>query len=162
MTQGMPDTTQPQPPKKTKSPITTVMGFDFGGKRIGIAIGQTLTGSATPLTTLTNVNNKPDWDKIELLLKEWGPQALIVGIPTMLDGTETEMTIRADKFGRRLHGRFGLPVFTVSETLSSFEAEEQLKTGKKISQQNKHEIDKMAAALITETWLQEQHTLTAR
>lgn len=153
----MPEDPQPKHASSVKPPITTVMGFDFGGKRIGIAIGQTLTGSASPLTTLTNVNNKPDWDKIEALLKEWKPQALIVGLPTLLDGTKTEMTLRADKFSRRLHGRFGLPVFTVSETLSSFEAEGQLKNSKKISQQNKHEIDKMAAALITETWLQEQH-----
>lgn len=157
MTQGMPEDPTSEQRSSTKPPITTVMGFDFGEKRIGIAIGQTLTSSASPLITLTNVNNKPDWDKIQSLLNEWKPQALIVGLPTLLDGTETEMTLRADKFSRRLHGRFGLPVFTVPETLSSIEAEEELKGRKKISRQNKHEIDKMAAALITETWLQEQH-----
>ena len=141
---------------KNKKPIETVLGFDFGAKRIGIASGQTLTGTANPLQTLTNVNNKPDWDSIEKLINEWKPQALIVGLPYLLDGKETEMTIRADKFSRRLHGRFGLPVFTVTETLSSFEAEEQLKQSKKIGKQNKHEIDKLAAALIIETWLQDQ------
>lgn len=144
-------------PKKEKKPIETVLGFDFGAKRIGIATGQTLTGHANPLQTLTNVNNKPDWDKIESLIKEWKPQALIVGLPYLLDGKETEMTLRADKFSRRLHGRFGLPVFTVSETLSSFEAEDQLKQHKKIGKQNKGEIDKLAAALITETWLQQEY-----
>lgn len=144
-------------PKKEKKPIETVLGFDFGAKRIGIATGQTLTGNANPLQTLTNVNNKPDWDKIESLIKEWKPQALIVGLPYLLDGQETEMTLRADKFSRRLHGRFGLPVFTVSETLSSFEAEDQLKQHKKIGKQNKGEIDKLAAALITETWLQQEY-----
>ena len=150
----MPDT---QPTKQSnKKPIETVLGFDFGAKRIGIATGQVLTGNANPLTTLTNVNNKPDWESIEKLIAEWKPQALIVGLPYLLDGKETEMTIRADKFSRRLHGRFGLPVFTISETLSSFEAEEILKQNKKIDKQNKHEIDKLAAALITETWLQEQ------
>jgi len=150
----MPDT---QPTKQSnKKPIETVLGFDFGTKRIGIATGQVLTGNANPLTTLTNVNNKPDWESIEKLIAEWKPQALVVGLPYLLDGKETEMTIRADKFSRRLHGRFGLPVFTISETLSSFEAEEILKQNKKIDKQNKHEIDKLAAALITETWLQEQ------
>ena len=150
----MPDT---QPTKQSnKKPIETVLGFDFGAKRIGIATGQVLTGNANPLTTLTNVNNKPDWESIEKLIAEWKPQALVVGLPYLLDGKETEMTIRADKFSRRLHGRFGLPVFTISETLSSFEAEEILKQNKKIDKQNKHEIDKLAAALITETWLQEQ------
>ena len=144
-------------PKKEKKPIENVLGFDFGAKRIGIASGQTLTGHANPLQTLTNVNNKPDWDKIENLIKEWKPQALIVGLPYLLDGKETEMTLRADKFSRRLHGRFGLPVFTVSETLSSFEAEDQLKRHKKIGKQNKGEIDKLAAALITETWLQQEY-----
>ncbi|MDH5516545.1 MAG: Holliday junction resolvase RuvX [Gammaproteobacteria bacterium] len=137
--------------------IHTVLGFDFGAKRIGIAVGQTLTSSATPLQTLNNVNDKPDWQRIEALLNEWKPEALVVGLPYLLDGKATEMTLRADKFSRRLHGRFGLPVFTVSETLSSFEAEEQLKQTKKIDKQNKHEIDKLAAALITETWLQQQY-----
>lgn len=141
----------------TKKDIGTVLGFDFGAKRIGIAVGQTLTAHANPLQTLTNVKNKPDWETIEKLIKEWKPQALIVGLPFLLDGKETEMTIRADKFSRRLHGRFGLPVFTVSETLSSFEAEDQLKQHKKIGKQNKDEIDKLAAALIIETWLQEQN-----
>jgi len=150
----MPDTPSNKP--TTKKPIETVLGFDFGAKRIGIATGQVLTGNANPLTTLTNVNNKPDWESIEKLIAEWKPQALVVGLPYLLDGKETEMTIRADKFSRRLHGRFGLPVFTISETLSSFEAEKILKQNKKIDKQNKHEIDKLAAALITETWLQEQ------
>jgi len=150
----MPDTSSTK--QTVKKPIETVLGFDFGAKRIGIASGQILTGNANPLTTLTNVNNKPDWESIEKLIAEWKPQALIVGLPYLLDGKETEMTIRADKFSRRLHGRFGLPVFTISETLSSFEAEEILKQNKKIDKQNKHEIDKLAAALITETWLQEQ------
>jgi len=149
----MPDNTSTS---NSKKPIETVLGFDFGAKRIGIASGQTLTGTANPLQTLTNVNNKPDWDSIEKLITEWKPQALIVGLPYLLDGKETEMTIRADKFSRRLHGRFGLPVFTVTETLSSFEAEEQLKQSKKIGKQNKHEIDKLAAALIIETWLHDQ------
>lgn len=149
----MPDHSPDQPSKK---PVETVLGFDFGAKRIGIAVGQVLTGHARALQTLTNVNNKPDWERIEQLINEWKPQALVVGLPYLLDGGETEMTQRADKFSRRLHGRFGLPVYTVSETLSSFAAEEQIKQNKKLSKQNKHEVDKLAAALITETWLQEQ------
>ena len=154
----MPDNTSSKTGQlKQDKTIQTVLGFDYGAKRIGIAVGQTLTASATPLLTLTNVNNKPDWQSIEKLLHEWNPEALVVGLPYLLDGKPSDMTLRADKFSRRLHGRFGLPVFTISETLSSFEAEDQLKQNKKIDKQNKHEIDKLAAALITETWLQQQY-----
>ena len=138
--------------------ISTVLGFDYGERRIGIAVGQSLTQSASPLETLNNIKHKPDWDKIAHLIDNWKPQALVVGLPHLLDGTATEMTQRAAKFARQLHGRFGLPVYTVDETLSSFEAESELKGRKKMGQHNKHEIDKMAAALIIESWLRQQDT----
>jgi putative Holliday junction resolvase len=137
--------------------IKTVLGFDFGEQRIGIASGQTLTNSATPLTTLSAVNRKPDWQAIELLIHEWQPDALIIGIPTLLDGSPSNMTKQAQRFGRQLEGRFNLPVYTVNENLSSFEAEQMLKKNKQLSQHNKQEIDKMAAAIIVQSWL-EQNT----
>lgn len=135
--------------------IRQVLGFDFGEQRIGVASGQTITGSASPLTTLTSVNNKPDWAAIEQLINQWQPDALIVGLPFYLDGSRSEMTERAEKFSRQLEGRFHLPVHTHNEALSSFEAETFLKTKKK--QHNKQDIDKIAAALIVQSWL-EQHT----
>lgn len=132
-----------------------VIGFDFGEQRIGVASGQTITGSATPLTTLTAVNQQPDWSGIEKIIAEWHPDALIVGIPSLLDGTETDMTHRAQRFARQLEGRFGLPVHRVNENLSSFEAEQQLKKNKKLGQHNKQEIDKMSAAIIVQRWLEQ-------
>ena len=137
--------------------IQTVLGFDFGEKRIGIATGQVITGSASPLTTLNAVNQKPDWDAIAKIINEWHPDALIVGIPKYLDGSNSEMTKRAERFSRQLEGRFKLPVHTINEALSSFEAEQELQKNKKIDQHNKQEIDKMAAAIIVQSWL-EQNT----
>ena len=135
--------------------IQKVLGFDFGEKRIGIASGQTITKSANPVTTLNSINNKPDWESIEKLIFEWKPDALIVGLPFYLDGSESEMTKRAEKFSRQLEGRFHLPIYKQNETLSSFEAEQFLQSKKK--QHNKQDIDKIAAAIIVENWL-EQNT----
>ena len=92
------------------SEVRSVLGFDFGLKRIGMATGQTITNTASPLTTLQSVNDKPDWDSIAQHIKQWKPDALIVGLPTMLDGSETEITRAAKKFSRELEQRFNLPV----------------------------------------------------
>ena len=132
--------------------IQKVLGFDFGEKRIGVASGQTITCSASPITTLASVNNKPDWNAIEDLILEWKPDALIVGLPFYLDGSKSEMTERAEKFSRQLEGRFHLPIYTHNEALSSFEAEQFLQNKKK--QHNKQEIDKIAAAIIVQSWLE--------
>jgi putative Holliday junction resolvase len=137
--------------------IQQVLGFDFGEKRIGVAAGQTITCSSNPLTTLNSKNNKPDWISIEKLISEWQPDALIVGLPFYLDGTKSEMTKRAEKFSRQLEGRFHLPIYTHNEALSSFEAEQFLKNqspGKK-KQHNKPDIDKLAAAIIVQSWLEQ-------
>jgi len=135
--------------------IQQVLGFDFGEKRIGVASGQSITCSSNPITTLTSKNNKPDWTAIEELICEWKPDALIVGLPYYLDGTKSDMTERAEKFSRQLEGRFHLPIFTHNEALSSFEAEQYLQGKKK--QHNKQDIDKIAAAIIVQSWL-EQNT----
>ena len=135
--------------------ISTVLGFDYGERRIGIAVGQTITGNASPLETITAVNQKPDWNKIEKIIKDWNPDLLIVGIPYYLDGSPSEMTQKAERFSRQLEGRFQIPVNTVNETLSSFEAEQELQKKSKISQHNKQEIDKMSAAIIVQSWLEQ-------
>ena len=135
--------------------IQQVLGFDYGEQRIGIATGQAITRSANPVTTLNSINSKPDWAEIEKLIKQWQPDALIVGLPFYLDGSSSDMTRRAEKFSRQLEGRFNLPVFTHNEALSSFEAEQFLQGKKK--QHNKQDIDKIAAAIIVQSWL-EQNT----
>ena len=134
--------------------IQQVLGFDFGEQRIGVATGQTITCNANPLITLNSINNKPDWAQIEKLIKQWKPDALIVGLPYYLDGSKSDMTARCEKFGRQLEGRFHLPVYTLNEALSSFEAEQFLRDKK--LQHNKQDIDKIAAAIIVQSWL-EQH-----
>lgn len=136
--------------------ITSILGFDYGKKRIGVATGQTITNSATPCKTINQVNGNPDWLAIKTEITRWKPQALIVGIPYFTDGKESRMTISARHFCYELEKRFKLPVFEVNETLSSQQAEETLKTHIKINKHNKHEIDKMAAAIIVQRWLDQQ------
>jgi putative Holliday junction resolvase len=136
----------------------TVIGFDFGLKRIGIAIGNTITGIATPNCTLESQNQQPDWDKITVLIREWRPDKLVVGMPYHIDHSENEMTKAAQRFANRLQGRYQLPVETVAEQLSSREAEQRLKQTRQQGRKQKikkTEIDRLAAAIILESWMQE-------
>ena len=147
------------------SPAHTILGFDFGTQKIGVAVGQSITQTVTPLVTLISQNQKPDWAAIEKLIAEWQPNILVVGLPVHLDGKEQSMTQAARKFGNRLNGRFQLPVEFMDERLSSYEAEERLKEckEKKINIGKKHtnkrqtamDIDKIAAQLIVESWFQQ-------
>lgn len=141
---------------KIDKPINKIIGFDYGKKRTGIASGQTVTNTATPLVTLGQIKGNPDWDGIKQQIDQWQPDALIIGVPYQLDGSESSMTKAAIHFGDCLKKRFNLPVYEVNEALSSFEAENTLKEKLKITQQNKHEIDKIAAAVIVQSWL-DQH-----
>jgi putative holliday junction resolvase len=136
--------------------ITSVLGFDYGKKRIGIATGQTITHTATPSKTLTQVDGNPDWQAIESEIRQWKPQALVVGIPYYTDGSENKMTAAARQFCYELEKRFKLPVIEVNEALSSAQAEEILKDTVKIGKHNKHEVDKIAAAIIVQRWLNQQ------
>lgn len=140
----------------TSTRITSVMGIDYGLKRIGIATGQTITSSASPITTLNQIDGSPDWPALGQLIAQWRPQALIVGMPYHVDGTENEMTKIVAAFCLELEQRFALPVYTINEALSSYEAEAMLKKNTKIGKHNKHEIDKMAAAIIVQNWLNQQ------
>jgi len=128
-----------------------VLGFDYGSKKIGIAIGQTLTGQASPVTTLAMVQQRPDWDGIERLLQEWKPEALIVGLPLNMDDTPTKLTDRIKRFGRQLEGRYRLPVHLTDERLTSKEARREF--GHALEKSGG--IDAFAAKLIIETWLNE-------
>jgi len=135
------------------------LGFDFGLRRIGVAVGQELTGTAQALKTLTSVNQKPDWKGIAILLEEWKPDALIIGVPYHLDGTSQDMTETAKKFGRQLNGRFQLPVYEMDERLSSREAEQEISRQRAAGQRKKSrkgDVDKMAAQIILQSWIQQQ------
>lgn len=135
--------------------MRTLLGFDFGTRRIGVAVGQEVTGTARPLTTLQSPNGAVDWPAISALIEEWRPDALVVGIPLHMDGTEQEMTRAARRFGNRLNGRYNLPVFTVDERLTSDEAERLLRdTGRGSGE--KGAVDAVAAQLILQAWLEQQ------
>lgn len=120
------------------------MGFDFGTARIGVAVGHSLAGTATALTTLGARDGSPDWEAISKLVTEWQPARFVVGLPLNMDGTESEMSARARKFARRLHGRFHIPCETMDERLSSHEARE-------LAEPNES-VDAVAARLILESW----------
>lgn len=96
-----------------------IVGFDFGLKRLGVAIGNTLTKEARPLQIIDSRTNQSRWTGIEKVLKEWNPSALVVGVPRHPDGTAHEMTARCERFARQLEGRFHLPVYPVDERYSS-------------------------------------------
>ncbi len=131
-----------------------VLGFDYGTRQIGVASGQSLTGSAAPLTVLRARDGIPDWEEIAGLIGEWRPDALVVGLPLNMDGSASEMSTRAEKFARRLEGRFNLPVHRVDERLSTFEAKHTLKEqGRSPASYRTDPVDGIAAALLLETWL---------
>ncbi len=122
----------------------TVLGFDFGSKRIGAAVGNGLTRTATPLGTLRGDRNDIKFDAIAALIREWQPQQLVVGLPLHPDGTPHEVTQRAQRFARQLQGRFGLPVALVDERYTSAAAEDA----------GAEDVDAAAAQLIVEQYLQ--------
>lgn len=133
----------------------TIIAFDFGLRRIGIAVGQQITQSASPLTTIANGDKGPDWRAVEKIVNEWRPQRLIVGMPTRADGTQSDVGELVDRFIIDLR-RFALPVDSVDERYSSVEAGEML-TAQRASglrgRIRKENIDSQAAVLIAERWL---------
>ncbi|MDB4837230.1 Holliday junction resolvase RuvX [Marinomonas sp.] len=134
---------------------TTVLGFDFGTTRMGVAIGQSMTGTARPLNPLKAKEGIPNWDDITTLVDEWQPDAFVVGLPLDMDGNENEMCLRARKFAKRLHGRFNKPYHMMDERLSSYEAKGQViaRGGKRNFKENS--VDGLAAQMILETWFME-------
>lgn len=141
-----------------ESTLGTVLGFDFGMRRIGVAVGQTVTRTATPLMVLPAQDGAPQWAEIARLIESWGPKELVVGLPLHMDGTEQDLTRAAKRFGNRLQGRFGLPVFWQDERLTSVEAEWTLAEAARNGARSTHETDSMAATLILEAWLAQQPT----
>lgn len=128
----------------------TLLGFDYGLRRIGVAVGQTVTASATALTTVSARDGKPDWAGIGQLVADWKPDALVVGIPYHMDGSEQEMTRRAERFCRQLEGRFGMPVHRAEERLTSYVVETAATPGT-----GQRAIDPLSAQIILQDWLQQ-------
>ncbi|MEN9727729.1 MAG: hypothetical protein RL434_2095 [Pseudomonadota bacterium] len=132
----------------TQPAIETVLGFDYGERRIGVAVGQTLTRTANPLRVLPAHAGQPDWAEVQRLIETWRPTRLVVGLPSTADGAPHPVAEAIKRFGRRLHGRFGLGVEYVDERLSSHEAAA-------LCGNDPAQLDAVAAGLILETWLME-------
>ena len=133
--------------------IKTVLGFDFGVKYIGIAVGYTMPALAQPLTSVQAMIGEPNWQEIISLVALWSPDALIVGIPLNMDGTEQWVSRAARRFADHLTQRFNLPVFRVDERLTTVEARARLFAMGGHKALRKRAVDSVAAQLIIETWL---------
>lgn len=135
------------------------LGFDFGEKRIGIASGHSVSRSATPLATIRNINGRPEWDRIDTIISQWQPEGVVIGLPTHDAFSEPQpIELAAKAFARRLSKRYGLQSYLHNESYSSNEA------GRIVARNRRHharrktrngDIDKIAAALILEHWLNE-------
>ena len=138
---------------KNDEPVSA-LGFDYGTQRIGVAFGQSLTGTAQPVCVLKARDGIPDWAEIESLIAEWRPNLFVVGLPYNLDGSESDLMVRAVKFANRLNGRFNKPSYGMDERLSSVEAAEQLLEENRGSKK-RAAIDDIAAQIILQNWFSE-------
>ena len=138
---------------KNDEPISA-LGFDYGTQRIGVAFGQSLTGTAQPICVLRARDGIPDWAEIESLIAEWKPNLFVVGLPYNLDGSESDLMVRAVKFANRLNGRFNKPSYGMDERLSSVEAAEQV-LEENWGSKKRAAIDDIAAQIILQNWFSE-------
>ena len=129
---------------KLPSQAYIALGFDFGSKKIGVASGQSLTGTASPIDIIKANNGIPNWDDIGKLVQQWQPQLIIVGLPLNMDGTESDLSLRAKKFARRLAANYSCAVGLMDERLTSREARELLS--------HNDQVDHIAVVLILESW----------
>ncbi len=130
----------------------TLMGFDFGMRSIGIATGQLITQSASSLSAIPAKQGIPVWGLLDKLIKEWQPQALIVGIPLGLDNTELTVTAAAREFALALTKRYSLPVYGIDEQLTTRSAKEELFADGGYKALKKANVDGLSAKIILETW----------
>ena len=136
----------------------TVLAFDFGEKRIGVAVGERLLAQAHPLTTIRGEANAERFAAIAALINEWQPVCLVVGLPVALDGAAHAMTARCTRFANQLRGRFGLPVDYAEERLSSVEAEERLRESGHDARSAREHVDALAAQLILQGYFERHST----
>lgn len=132
----------------------TLIGFDFGSRRIGVAVGETSTRIASPLAAIEGEANEQRFEAIGRIVDEWHPRGFVVGRPRHSDGSEHAVAKLAEKFARRLEARYGVPVAFVDETLTSAEAESTLRESRTRSGR-KSDVDALAATLILQSYLDE-------
>ncbi|SDO32556.1 Holliday junction resolvase RuvX [Vreelandella arcis] len=136
-----------------------LLAFDFGTRRIGVAVGNELLKSGRELAPLTARDGIPDWNLVTRLVEEWQPDLFVVGLPLNMDGTESAMSTRARKFGNRLHGRFGTPCEMVDERGSTREAKHIAQAAGHRGNYREESVDGIAAVLILEGWFAHQEGL---
>ena len=132
------------------------LGFDYGTRRIGMAFGQRVTGTASALAVVHNAGTGPDWPVIDAAVREWTPDALVVGLPLALDGSEQPMTGHARGFARRLGERYRLPVHAHDERMSSIEAARRFAEARRAGAARARAadtLDSVAAQVIVESFL---------
>lgn len=134
-------------------PDDVYIGFDFGYKRIGMAVGSKITNQASPLDTISAKRGVPNWQLIQKVINQWRPKALVVGIPTCIDGTEQYTTKPAEEFAKKLEKFFSLPAYLVDERLTTIEARERLFAAGGYKKIQKTAVDSIAACVILEQWL---------
>lgn len=131
----------------------TYLGFDYGTRRIGVAVGNSVSASASPLDTINVKNEQPDWQHITRLIEEWQPDALIVGWPIQMDESDNPVTAKARRFGNRLHGRYRLTVHHIDERLSSHMALSEIREAGYNGRRSRGLVDSYAAREILQTFL---------
>jgi len=140
------------------SEAVTLLGFDVGARRIGVAVGNTISGSAREVGVLDVFDDKPDWPALDRWIREWAPQRLVVGDPATLDGGDQPIRLRARAFARAVGRRYQLPVDQVDERTSSIEAAQRFAAGRAAGTRKRHQaaqLDALAAVVILERWLGE-------
>lgn len=135
----------------------TVLGFDFGKKSIGVAVGQEITGTASPLNALKAVDGIPDWEQLQKVFDEWQPNLAVVGLPLNMDGSNQEITFAAKKFANRLNAKYRVQVETCDERLTTVDAKSQLFEMGGFKKLGKQQIDSASACLILESWMERQY-----
>lgn len=135
----------------------TVLAFDFGLKRIGVAVGNTLTATAEPLLTLEARGGAPDWDAVTRCVGEWDPGVMVVGVPCNIDDSPGPLTAGAQAFAAELSARFGVTTELVDERLSSREAQQVLKSRRQSGELGRRvrrgDVDREAACVLLRQWL---------
>ena len=139
-----------------KTNLNVLLGFDFGTKSIGVAVGQTITQTARGVTAVKVIKGKIHWETIDALIKTWKPDALVVGIPLNMDGTEQPLTVLANQFAQLLHERYQLPVYNADERLTTVAAKDELFNQGGYRALNKSDIDSKSAQLILQSWLKQE------
>ena len=143
----MPETTQAQ----------TIIAFDFGTQKMGMAVGQALIESATPLALFPMKDGIPQWENLLKIIKQHQPQLFLVGLPLNMDDSESELSTRARKFARRLRHQSNINTLMVDERLTTREARDELDHYQAQGRGKKLAADSLAAALLIESWYREPH-----